>query len=86
MSLFSRSVGAAAIVALMTASYFAGAAQSADTAAVTKLNSTIDFLTKAQALLNAVSTRQSYANVEKAKASVKEAIAETQKAVVANGG
>lgn len=86
MSLVSRSIGAAAVVALMAASYFAGAAQSADTTVVTKLNSSIDFLIKAQALLNAVSTRQGYGNVEKAKVSVKDAIAETQKAVVANGG
>jgi hypothetical protein len=61
-------------------------ARSADAVAVTKLNSAIDFLTKAQALLNAAQTRQGHGNVEKAKTNVKDAIAETQKAVVANDG
>lgn len=86
MSVVSKGVGAVAVVALMSASYFAGVAHSADAAAVAKLNSAIDFLTKAEALLNAAQTRQGYSNVEKAKANVKDAIAETQKAVVANGG
>ena len=86
MSVVSKSLGAVAVVALMSASYFAGAAHSADAAAVSKLNSAIDFLTKAQALLNATQTWQGSGNVEKAKADVKDAIAETAKAVAANGG
>lgn len=86
MSVVSKSLGAVAVVALMSASYFAGAAQGADAAAVSKLNSAIDFLTKAQALLNATQTRQGYGNIEKAKTDVKDAIAETAKAVAANGG
>jgi hypothetical protein len=86
-NLLGRSFMAATVASLMTVSYIAGSAQSAGTETVTKLNSAIDFLTKAQALLNASGTnRQGYANVEKAKAGVADAINETAKAVKANGG
>lgn len=83
----SKLLTAATVASLMAASYMAGAAHSAGSDAVTKLNSAIDFLTKAQALLNASGTnRQGYGNVEKAKADVADAINETAKAVKANGG
>ena len=85
--LLGRALMATMVASLMAASYFAGAAQSAGSDTVMKLNSTIDLLTKAQALLNASETnRQGYGNVEKAKASVANAINETAKAVKANGG
>jgi hypothetical protein len=85
--LLGRTLMATTVASLMAASYFVGAAQSAGSDTVTKLNSAIDFLTKAQALLNASGTnRQGYANVEKAKAGVADAINETAKAVKANGG
>lgn len=85
--LLGRTLMSATVAALMSLSYVAGSAQSAGTDTVTKLNSAIDFLTKAQALLNAAGTnRQGYANVEKAKAGVADAINETAKAVKANGG
>jgi hypothetical protein len=85
--LLGRTLMASTVAALMIMSYMAGSAQSAGTETVTKLNSAIDFLTKAQALLNASGTnRQGYANVEKAKAGVADAINETAKAVKANGG
>lgn len=82
-----RTLKATMVAILMAASYFAGAAQSAGSETVAKLNMTIDMLTKAQALLNASETnRQGYGNVEKAKGSVANAINETAKAVKANGG
>lgn len=85
--LLGRALMAVTVASLMAASYFAGVAQSAGSDTVIKLNSTIDFLTKAQALLNASETnRLGYGNVEKAKASVASAISETAKAVKANGG
>jgi hypothetical protein len=85
--LLGRTLLAATVAALMGFSYMVGTAQSAGTETVTRLNSAIDFLTKAQALLDASGTnRQGYGNVEKAKADVADAITETAKAVKANGG
>ena len=77
---------AAAVVTMMGASYGAGLAAGGNAGEVAKLNSTIDFLTKAEALLTSVRLRQGYGNIESAKASIKSAIGETQKAVIANGG
>lgn len=77
----------AGVAGLMGLSYLAGTAQSANTDAVNKLNSSVDFLVKARALLDASGTnRQGYGNVEKAKASIDGALVEISKAVKANGG
>lgn len=82
-----RIVIAATVAALMGLSYAAGAAPPVNTEAVTKLNQSVDFLVKAQALLDAAPTnRQGYANVAKAKADVADALKEIDKAVKANGG
>lgn len=75
------------VAGLMGLSYLAGAAQSAGTDTVNKLNSSVDFLVKARALLDASGTnRQGYGNVEKAKANIDGALKEIDKAVKANGG
>ena len=77
----------AGLAGLMGLSYLAGAAQSANSDAVNKLNSSVDFLVKARALLDASGTnRQGYGNVEKAKANIDGALSEISKAVKANGG
>ena len=82
-----RIVLAATVAALMGLSYAAGAAPPVNTEAVTKLNQSVDFLVKAQALLDAAPTnRQGYANVAKAKADIADALKEIDKAVKANGG
>lgn len=75
---------ALAVVGMMGLSYSAGLAEGSDT--LTRLNQTIDVLTKARALLNATAVRKGYSDVEAAKQNVDKAIESTQKAVVANGG
>jgi hypothetical protein len=82
-----RAIIAAAVVSQMGLSYAAGAAQPVNTEAVTKLEQSVPFLEKAQALLDAAPTnRQGYANVAKAKADIVDALKEIDKAVKANGG
>lgn len=85
--MLSHTVLAATVAALMGLSHAAGAAQPVNTEAVTKLNQSVDFLVKAQALLDAAPTnRQGYASVAKAKADIAGALKEIDKAVKANGG
>ena len=82
-----RSLKIAAVAALVGSAYLAGAAQSANTEAVAKLNQSVDFLVKARAILDASGTnRQGYGNVEKAKSNIDKALSEISKAVTANGG
>lgn len=84
MRFAKRAAATICVAALMAASFAAGAASNET---VAKLNQTTDLLTKAKAVLGATtSNRAGYGNVEKAKAAVDTALAETQKAVVANGG
>lgn len=78
---------AVTVAALMGLSYAAGAAQPVNTEAVTKLEQSVPFLEKAQALVNAAPTnRQGFASVAKAKANIADALKEIEKAVKANGG
>lgn len=87
MRLAKSAAAAAMIGAALIGSYAAGRADASPSDAVAKLNQTYDLLVKARATLNAVSSnRAGYGNVEKAKASIDAAMAETQKAVAANGG
>ena len=88
MAAKTRTAALVAVVsALIIVTYVAGRADAAPSDAVVKLNQTHDFLTKARALLDATPTnRLGYGDVEKAKANVNAAMAEVEKAVVANGG
>lgn len=80
--------GSAALLSLaIFGAYAAGRAEAALPDAAAKLNQAHDLLTKARAVLdNSGTNRKGYGNVEKAKSSVDAALAETQRAVIANGG
>ncbi|MFM9862117.1 MAG: hypothetical protein ACKVRO_00800 [Micropepsaceae bacterium] len=77
---------AAAVASLMAMSYMAGTAQTANTAAVTTLDQSVDLLTKARALLGSIVTRQGVGNIDKAKAGIDTTLSEIAKAKAANGG
>lgn len=84
---FKNAASVALLGVAMLGAYAAGRAEAALPDAVNKLNQAHDLLTKARAVLdNAGTNRMGYGNVEKAKASIDTALAETQKAVNANGG
>lgn len=78
----------AGVVVLTGAAYAAGAAHGADSSNVQKLNSAVDFMVKAQALLNATSptNRTSTGALGNAKTALGQAIDQTSKAVKAEGG
>ena len=87
LKFIARPLLIAGVAGLMGLSYLAGAAPIVNTEAVNKLNASVPFLIKARALLDASGTsRQGYANVEKAKADIDDALKEIDKAVKANGG
>jgi hypothetical protein len=77
---------AVTVAGLMTLTYFAGAAQSANTAAVTKLDQSVDLLVKTRAVLDSIVTRQGVGQIDKAKANIDSALGEIAKAKTANGG
>jgi hypothetical protein len=77
---------AAAVASLMGMSYMAGTAHSTNTAAVNKLDQSVDFLKKAQAILGSIATRQGVGNIDAAKAAIDTSLSEIAKAKTANGG
>lgn len=77
---------ATAVASLMAMSYMAGTAQTANTAAVNKLDQSADLLKKAQAVLGSIVTRQGVGNIDAAKASIDTSLGEIAKAKAANGG
>ena len=83
---FRLGVNVLAFAGLMTASFFAGAAHTANTEAVAKLDQSVPFLVKARAILDSISTRQGVVNVQNAKASIDASLSEIAKAKTANGG
>lgn len=77
---------AAAVASLMAVSFMAGTAHTANTAAVNKLDQSVDLLTKARAILGSIATRQGVGNIDAAKASIDTSLSEIAKAKTANGG
>lgn len=75
-----------AVVAMMGLSYTAGRAGNTVAENVQQLNSTIDLLTKARAVLGATTVRKGYGEVESAKQAIDKAMVHTQNAINANGG
>jgi len=78
----------AVILCLMIASYAVGTASASDSTTIQRLNSAIDAMTKARALLGAASpaTRMGVADLATAKHSLDQALDQTQKAVKSEGG
>ncbi len=77
---------ATALASLMSLSYMAGTAHTANTAAVNKLDQSVDLLTKARAVLGSIATRQGVGNIDAAKAAIDTSLSEIAKAKTANGG
>jgi hypothetical protein len=76
----------AAVASLMALSFMAGTAHTANTAAVTKLDQSVDLLVKARAILGSIVTRQGVGNIDAAKAGIDTTLSEIAKAKTANGG
>jgi hypothetical protein len=80
--------GVGVILCLTIASYAAGTASASDPMTVPRLNSAIDMMTKARALLDAASpsTRMGVADLSTAKQALDKALDQTRKAVKAEDG
>ena len=82
----SHSIKIAVVLGFMGVAYVAGSAESADSMTLPRLQSAVDFLVKARALLDAAAPLQGAIHVRNAEAAIDRAIGETKQTIAANGG